>query len=166
MRSLFQFSACASFLFLIVMGGYQASPESFAACGLDLVNAPYWYSALSASQRKSEELNAKLDTIFARTQAKNDIVRDLIAGRLTVVQATVRFRDLPGLTHDFWVMTTAFERGVSHEERLCRYTIGWVEYYFKQECETLSVEAKETMARLNQELRDHLIQNDGIVNLP
>lgn len=166
MRSLFQFSACASFLFLLLLGGYHAAPDLVEATGLDLMNAPHWYRALEASCRRSDELNGKLDEIFARTETKNNIARDLIAGRLTVLQAAARFRDLPGVGRDTWEIAVASESGASHEERLCRYAIGWVEYLYKQEAETLSAEAKGVLARLDQELNDHLFTHDGIVELP
>ena len=81
----------------------------------------------SEAAREEERLVDDLRVIERIEEAKHGVVRDLLAGRLTLPEAAARFRDLdreqPGFN---WV---AFRRTYpcdTDDERHCREVLAWV----------------------------------------
>ena len=81
---------------------------------------------LSEAAREEERLVDDLRVIERIEEAKHGVVRDLLAGRLTLPEAAARFRDLdreqPGFN---WV---AFRRAYpcdTDDERHCREVLAW-----------------------------------------
>jgi len=85
--------AVALMLSLAPLAGLTyAYPEWPGDAGLDLWNLPTLRSEIELRQRQHDDLEAKLQATGRRMATKNEIVRDLIDGRLTLREAIVGFR--------------------------------------------------------------------------
>lgn len=138
-----------SFAFMIVMLVVVA----LAAALLQ----PEWAKDLGLGTALNTEFfnrpaNPDLPELEARRRAKNRVVTDLIAGRLTLFEAAVLFRhwNMPGLKLE------NNYRGDSEEERLCRQVIAWVPVHHPP---------AGFLAHLEDDLRRHKEQH-GTVILP
>jgi len=106
------------------------------------------------------ELDEQDRTISKRLGAKDEVVKDLIAGRLTLFEAAAGFRRL---NEEFpRAVVKESVPGVTEEEQLCRQVIAWV----RVRLEVNPGEASEDfVARLEHELLRHK-QRNGAVLLP
>jgi hypothetical protein len=107
---------------------------------------------------ETEQVRAILD----RIARKSLVVEDLVAGRLTLLQAASHFRALnlepPPLRRDVYHYA---DRGDTDEERYCREVIDWVQMHLEETDPCLSL---ATSARLVDELEKHLRR--GRLRLP
>src|SRR3954447_14211444 len=85
---------------LTLLGAGHACPEILDDLGLDYSDMPRLLSQMQNRQKVSEALEARIRAIGELTAAKEQVARDLLTGRLTIVQAAARLRDLPGV--DCW----------------------------------------------------------------
>jgi len=112
-------------------------------------------------RRRTETLDALLQAVQQRQRARYQLAQDVIAGRLTLVEAAAHFRDFttppadPRLT--YW---EAERRRASQGEAYCRAVIGWVEYVLGQ----TKQRDPGLLARLNAEL-ETLRQEAGTISL-
>ena len=83
-----------------------------------------------------------------RLEVKQQIIADLIAGRLPLLDAAARFRD-------------AHANPAEDGERLCRVVIGWVYLTLSERPER----AEALANRLEQELQV-IVSRQGLVRLP
>jgi hypothetical protein len=90
--------------------------------------------------------------------AKNAVVNELIAGRLTLCQATERFRELHALVEDGNDEVVGPFQVVRGEEALCRNVLIWVraELYHRSR-----QEGDEVFARLRAEYRERFGYDPG-----
>jgi hypothetical protein len=110
---------------------------------------------------EAEKLDAELAVVERRAVAKEQIAIDLVAGRLGLLEAAARFRELdtevpdanPGRSH------LSFP-GHSDEERYCRQVI----YHVQSLLDSLSQTQAATIARLQAELEGRL--DKGSLHLP
>lgn len=134
-----------------------------------------WFDSLSASwsalsearrtfegeRQRRQRLDAQDGLADRRMALKGAVVRQLIAGELTLPEAAARFRCVNAR---FQGRDYFRERhpSVSAEEAACRQVIAWVEVELRQ---TAPARAEETVRRLEAELEGHL-QCEGKVELP
>jgi hypothetical protein len=108
-----------------------------------------------------EELERRRQIYLQRYSVKEHAVQDLLAGRLTLLQAAAQFRDLDKALPVTWAPRIA-ATGSAEGERLCRMIIwmakGWME-------EHVPAAATDVTARLKAELEQHR-GPDGVVRLP
>ena len=108
-----------------------------------------------------EEMDRRRQIHINRSAFMDRAVRDLLAGRLTLVEAAVQFRDVEEELPVTWRPQTA-ATGLSEGERLCRIVMvrakGWVQT-------NLPSQAAAVAARLEAELEEHR-SLDGTVRLP
>jgi hypothetical protein len=112
-------------------------------------------------QRRDAELDGQLDTVRRRTEARKALVRDLGAGRLTLLETAARFRDLDRSAPDFqWDVFRRGYPGDSDDERHCREVIRQLWAF-----EPLGpAPTRELARRLEGELADYLAR--GTLRLP
>lgn len=108
-----------------------------------------------------DEMDRRRQIHIHRSVIRDRAIRELLAGRLTLVQAAAQFRDVEE-DHpvSWWPQNAA--TGSAEGERLCRMVIGratgWVESH-------LPSQAAAVAARLVAELEEHR-SPDGTVRLP
>jgi hypothetical protein len=135
-------------------------PGVAASIGLDFRDLPELQRQLEEGQRTRAELESREAEVLARLDTKEQIVTDLLAGRLTLLTAAARFHALtanvPGAVR---YLRFCYE-GRSDEERYCRQVISWVR------TEALVMAPPEvtrvTLRRLEAELQQHLDSGEPI----
>jgi hypothetical protein len=139
--------------------------------GLEDWNVLAWLGQLEHGQRQGADLDAQLAATKRAVEAKDRIVNDLAAGRLTLIEAAAAFRainraqsehgeDTP--VHRLCPPDRAHENpAMGYEECLCWNVIDYVEHTSKGPPDRTAA----LRARLERELRDHLHRH-GRVQLP
>ena len=115
------------------------------------------------SIEESRELDAQIEESIQRCKAKEDVVRDVIAGELTLLQAAARFRDV----NASWPKARTFLQqayaGLPYEHALCRQIIVYAEAELRHQGS--SAQKDSVLHRLEAELAEHL-RRHGKVCLP
>jgi hypothetical protein len=136
----------------------------FRCTGIDLDHLSS--SAAQAQLRRERDRTVALDRALAkarlRAEAKMELIAELAAGRLTLLQAAACLRALPDAPPYFWTLMHGYWPGKSEGERLCRYLIAFTQDMLTDQQRT---EAASVIARLEKELQDHL-RRHGDVRLP
>jgi hypothetical protein len=108
-----------------------------------------------------EELEQKLQGVWRRLLARERIVKEVIAGRLSLLEAAAHFRDLDQTADE--IVRVVLRRRYPHcetdDERYCRYVIDYVEAEVDNDPGVL-----ELVERLLEELDAH--QSKGRLRLP
>jgi hypothetical protein len=106
--------------------------------------------------------------ITVRILAKNRISRDVIVGRLSLVEAAALFGALNRLPPQATPLSLADRRGSplriparTEEERLCRQVVEYVRWALVEEPDR----AEDPVARLNAEFKEEL-DKQGSIHLP
>jgi hypothetical protein len=120
--------------------------------GLDLSDLPELMTQLQHHQERGATIDSRLRETLARLRAKEAIARQLIEGRLTLLEGAQRLGELPGALSDWAEMLPAQERGSSPRETYCRHLIGMVQASLSSQPNR----ARAVLARLEAELREHL----------
>jgi hypothetical protein len=113
----------------------------------------HWQRVLADGQKRGADLQVGLDRRWARQKAKNQIVNDMVAGRITVHDAVRQYCALPDAPHNFMECLRVSERGATDHERLCRHLIDYACYGFEDESVAL-----EVRRRLTEELESSMHQ--------
>jgi hypothetical protein len=108
-----------------------------------------------------EESEHRLQIYLMRIAVRDRVVRNLLAGRLTLLQAATQFRDMEKDLPVTWGPPIE-ATGPGEGERLCRSVMRWVHNWI---AENLPAEAASVAARLEAEL-GQLRGPDGTVRLP
>jgi hypothetical protein len=113
---------------LSLLGGVLCLfPGTAAVLGLDFWNLPELGLELQRDEAHGTELDREAEAACRRVAAREEAVRDVLDGRLTLSQAAVRFRDLdattPACTHG--EIARRFP-GIAEDERCWREVISWV----------------------------------------
>jgi hypothetical protein len=154
-------SAC---LLALVVGAFCVLRPGWATdIGFDVWNLPALERNMEYQAQVKDRLNRHDEVIKERIVAKEQVVRDLLAGRLTLLEAAAWFRRLnieppeyPGTPPDCFP-------GRTENERYCRQLIQWVNVETR---EWAPSHAEEVRCRLEWELDVHLVEHDGEVELP
>jgi hypothetical protein len=93
-------------------------------------------------------------------EAREQVAREVIAGRVTLLEAAARFQAITLSRPAHLPMSLAGFPGNSEEERICRQVIHFVEIQMEGH-----PDASAEVARLNRELQDQLAQT-GVIILP
>jgi len=117
---------------------------------------------LKEERRLAEELNQRQKLTYHRINVKNQTVLDLLDGRLTLVQAAARFRDLEETAGDTSTSPVRSDCAAADGERWCREVIHW---FHEQLRWSDPVRADEMAASLETELWYHQ-SPDGTIALP
>jgi hypothetical protein len=112
---------------------------------------------------EEEELDRRLQVTVRRNMRKEEAIGELLAGRLTLVQAAARFRDADAAVPAEWrYVRPDTAPGPGEGERRCREVIARVRLWLAN---NQPPQAAEVTARLEAELQ-HLLDKDGVVRLP
>lgn len=117
---------------------------------------------LQSERRRSNELDAQRERILRWQEQMGEVVRAVIASRITLLEAAARFRELDRQLPEFnWEMFRQAYPGSSDAERHCRHVIASAEAELCRRPQ----EAAGVVARLEAELQEHL-KRDGAICLP
>jgi hypothetical protein len=116
-------------------------------------------AALVSQGQMKEALVQRLAACCSVQSAKAEAVNDLIAGRLTLRQATERFRELNALMDDGNDELVGPYQVVRDEEPLCRSVLAWAEVQLYQRGDK-ATEAK-VLTRLKEEYRKRFGRDPG-----
>jgi hypothetical protein len=137
-------------------------PAWASAIGLDGWNLPAEEAHLAAERRRAADLMTRDQATLARIIVKSHVVQDLLAGRLTLLEAAAQFRCVNETAEQPLDLTQSFP-GRTEGERYCRQVLQWS----RIEAQRLpSDESADVMHRLEAELADCLESDDGEVILP
>jgi hypothetical protein len=108
----------------VVLGVYLAVTHGLSLAPWDLA----WCSAeVAAAREKDGELEVIRHRVGVRLVGKTVVADDLRAGRLGLLEAAARFRDLNDADPSFEEgLFRKYAPGATDEERLCRSVIGFV----------------------------------------
>jgi hypothetical protein len=110
---------------------------------------------------RTEELERRRQLLLRRYVAKEQAVRELLAGRLTLLQAAARFRDAEAAVPVGWGPPCT-DSGPTKGKRLCWDVITWARGWL---AENQPAQATEVITRLEAELQQHRAEY-GVVELP
>jgi hypothetical protein len=116
---------------------------------------------LDTNDQNDAELERRQLVLLRRIEAKERVLHQLLAGRLTLVEAAVRFRAIERELPVTWYPPRDVG-GAGEDERLCREVMHRVESWFIAH---KPAEAAQVTARLEAELQQFR-GPDGVVRLP
>ena len=111
---------------------------------------------------QSRELDTQIEESLQRCKAKEDLVRAVIAGELTLLEAAARFRDVNASWPKARAVVQQAYTGLPYEHALCRQVIAYAEVELRGQ----GSDQKDRVLRgLEAELAEHL-RRYGKVCLP
>jgi hypothetical protein len=141
---------------------FSFRPDWAEAAGLDLWKLPSLQAGVESELRRSDELDAQLVEAQQRVGVKQQVVGDVIDGRLDLLEAAARFRDLTPPSSDAARYLRRVYAGPSDDERFCRALIQWVRGTRRFGSRA---EADRAAARLEAEFQERL-RRHGRIALP
>jgi len=148
----------AGLLFALMGGLTQFDPEGMAALGLDWRQLPDSLREYNAALLQEQQLMVQEAQIHRCLIQKNQLIRDLIAGRVSFLEASAWFMHLNQIDHTPYEYAFHFA-GASLEEKACRQVIHWVETHMHYNPKTRS---EAFLRQLRKELADRAAQPQGI----
>jgi hypothetical protein len=110
--------------FAVVLGGYLVIVNGLSLSPWDLGQLS---AQLGTEHQRDEELTALLQRVDVRLAGKNAVADVVREGRLDLLEAAARFRDLQAADPSFdWDRFREYTPGATDEERLARAVIGFV----------------------------------------
>src|SRR5690349_9198789 len=144
---------------LVVAGVSLAHPSWPSDLGLDFWNVPSLKARLNRDLDLAAHLDAQDSHILQRIAVKEEIVNDLVGGRISLLDAAAQFRALNAGRRDYLEVIRLTYPGRTDDERMCRNVIGFVESAVASD-----EDGRYVIYRLNQEL-NHLLAS-GELKLP
>jgi hypothetical protein len=111
---------------------------------------------------REARMERQLRVALARINAKRKLIQQVLAGRLGLLEAAARFRDLNDEPADCPCRDDHHRPGASRGENLCRQVLIWAREVAREQD---SSAARATVARLEAELKA-ILARDGDVRLP
>jgi hypothetical protein len=120
-----RWAACAAFLGLVLLGAYLLFPPGRSSGNGDDPGSTDGPRAYAAMLQRATELDQSLRARQRRLRAQDQIAHELVAGRITLAEATRRFGELPNAPEKFYELLSLGFPGNSDQERLGRLVISW-----------------------------------------
>jgi hypothetical protein len=152
-RFVMSLALCIAF----VTGLNQLRQAGLAEAGLDWWNLPDLLRQYEEDRRKIAELNRQSEIFLQRFAGKERIIKDLITGRKTLLQAAAAFQNLAESLPVPMVEQLPFP-GVTQEEKYCRQVIQWIRIPITHETDSY---IEDLIERLERELAEHLGRLEG-----
>jgi hypothetical protein len=140
----------------LVRAGCRAVPEEQELVREDPDAGP----DATAEARRAERLSRLRQVIFWACDQRAALATDLVAGRLTLVEAAAGFRAVQQIKEQYARAVPLYFLGKTEEERLCRQVLAYAVEQRRDEPDQAAV-----VERLRQELQERL-DRDGAVPLP
>lgn len=150
MNSVVRLLVCFATVAGLLAGLTALQPVWLTSLGLDVGKLAELSQQIDRENQRGEELKAVQRDLSRKLVVKNQAIRELIDGRLSLAEAVARFRALseesPSAVEKIRESYPAASLGGS----VCRQVLSWAEFevhWSSPECET------EVMARLEEEAR-------------
>jgi hypothetical protein len=134
---------------LLVAAACCARPEWMARMDLDVWELPGLLSRVEQERQREASLNLDAANLQDLIQRKEEVLTELLAGRLTLAQATARFRGLVSSSEGFWCYVRLAHPALPEAESVGRYLIDWAGQRLAERPERTRV-----LARLRAELEE------------
>jgi hypothetical protein len=144
---------------LALAGVSVARPSWPADLGVDFWNVPALNARLKRHHKVAVELERQDETVMRRIAVKEAIVADLIAERVSLVEAAAQFRALNAGRRDYLTVIRSTYPGRTDDERICHNVIAFVEAAVNSD-----EDGRYTVYRLTEELRR--LADGGTLVLP
>lgn len=154
-KSLRLYVACTC-LCALGIGLETAQWHASVEAGSASEGAPAWQGTVEDLRALERELDEKSAGVLRRVVEKQRLAHEVCEGRMTLLEAAARFRDLNTMPPAFRAeyLTTAFAGG-SEAERLCRHVLAFV----RAELPLAASQAEEMTARFEAVLQAHIESN-------
>jgi hypothetical protein len=115
-------------------------------------------------ERETEaRLERRLEIVQRRLEVKRKIIRELLAGRITLFRAAALFGDVNESPEDCRDAYRLVTEGQSDGEKLCRQVIAWAKEALARH---VSAGPHLLIEQLEKQLEAHMAANGGVVVLP
>jgi hypothetical protein len=139
-------------------GVAYARPALVTDLGLDFWNVPALQARLDQDVRHHRELDAKDVEVLRRIEIKEGVIADLIAGRMSLPEATTHFKVLNIGRPDYMTIIRAGYPGATDDERLSRNVLAFVEAHLR--CRRAN--DRSIVERLTRELERRLARGEPL----
>jgi hypothetical protein len=86
--------AAGSFALSLLTAGLRANPSVAEEAGFDFWNVPTYHETMTTSEKEFRDADRKDTVVCRRTELKLAIAQDIVDGKLSFEEATVRFVEL------------------------------------------------------------------------
>ncbi|MFL5342289.1 MAG: hypothetical protein ACJ8F7_19250 [Gemmataceae bacterium] len=161
MKRIPRIALLASSLFAVVAGAAYAAPEWSQRVGADFWNVPRLMSQTANLDQQGEQLNSQCAGAEWRAELKTGMATDLLAGRVTLAEASARCRELNAGTPYFLPECRRLYPTASDDELYCRNVMDTLRNQFPGESPVRSC-----LTRCEAELERLRVAGGGEVRLP
>jgi hypothetical protein len=128
MRRVWNVLLCLALVLSVLAVALYLFPGPAARLGLDFWTLPANVGSIGEEGQREGQLGAECQAAWRRNEAKNKVAREAAEGRLTLLEAAARFRDLDADAPEAYRRGWRFlAEGSSDEERYCRQVLGYAE---------------------------------------
>ena len=129
----------------------------FMAAGVAAASGVLWLGrevpgVLQGETVRADNLRVLQDALSSRHEAKQKLLEDLVAGKLTLLQAADRLQELDERAPESMTAVRSTYQGNSDKERVCRQAIDGVQGFLEDRPPS---EVSSIIARLEGELHEH-----------
>lgn len=148
-------------LAVVGLAGATFWPSALTDLGLDVWNVAELTKGMEQDRQAAEQMDIDDQTVLRRMQVKETIAAELIAGRVTLLEATAQFESLHSDDRRFRELLELYYPGDSSEERMCRCVIAFARMRVRvvgssQESELVDKLERELAAAKGPDGRLHL----------
>jgi hypothetical protein len=136
---------------VLLVGWARARPGNWGGPAKDITQLPDILSQIAAEQQLGVELENQSAALHKANDTKLDVAREVLAGRMTLAQAVVCYREIHENLPIPWTSMRKNYPGETDQERFGRNVISWA-----QSEATDQPEVQERLARLDAELEHFL----------
>jgi hypothetical protein len=122
---LLRLAFCAGLVGLVFLGMNIVRPDVLEEMGLDFWEWPHLQQCYNAELDRDHNLDEGLEHSMNRYRAKNEICRNLIAGRISLKEAGQRFSELPAPPPHMWEGIQGNYASRDKHECMCRHVMEW-----------------------------------------
>jgi hypothetical protein len=141
----------------------QTDPSALAQLVVECVEREQPEISEAQQEQRQEELESRLQVMLRYFEAKHQVMHDLVAGRLALVEAAACFRDLYNDLPESLKYIERLGANSADDEQLCRYVIAWTRTVLSSQTPS---QAEMVAVRLEDELSRHLCEHGGRLYLP
>jgi hypothetical protein len=150
-----RFSATVIVLFGLFAGIAYFGSDLLAPLGLDVGSFPATGQLMDREIIRRHKLRQELEQVHFEEDGKNAILRDLIEGRIDLLEATAAISDGCNLSQVRLALGGLEVQGRTEDERLCRLVIYWTQALL-DDCPEKAVMVRQRLqGQLDRQLQQH-----------
>jgi hypothetical protein len=112
---------------ILLVGWARAMPGGWRGPAGDIVQLPDILSQIAAEEQLGAELQDISAALHRANDTKQDVAREVLAGRLTLAQAVDCYREIHEHLPISWASMRKHYPGDTDQERWCRNVFSWVQ---------------------------------------